>query len=270
MFNKIVLTACLVGSVVFGQKTEFERNNIQGQPKKIEESNTKALIRVSQIVDYDMEYHTKTTFNQQGNPILRVFFSDSGNELYTETYAYNDANKLILKTLVNENEGLNIVEDYVYTDTGYVVTKSENELIVLITSFELDKQQQIVREIAKNQLEENIFIDKTNVYKNNKLTKTIVKHDGGLYELDFKTDDNGNVIEEVFFTNGKKIGHKKTRKFDQQNNLVEEKLFGDDGGLKHTSKFMYAYDSHNNWTKRTQYSNQFDQPLSNTTRTLSY
>lgn len=270
MYKKITYIALLLGSITFGQPSEFERNNVQGHPTSIEESNTKALIRVSQIVDYETEYHTKTTYNAEGNPLVRHYFNTEGEERFLETFTYNDQNQLVTRELKNEAEDFHLIEDYVYTPHGYEVTKSENELIVLLSTYEFDENRLLIKETEKNQLDEGIFIDKTHSYKNKKITKTHVKYDGGIYTLEFKTDDNGNVIEEVFLSDGKKVGHRKTKKYDKNNNLIEEQLFEANGALKHTSKIMYQYDAQNNWTKRTQYSNQFDQPISNATRTLKY
>ena len=64
--------------------------------------------------------------------------------------------------------------------------------------------------------------------------------------------------------------NKYLRKFDTNNNIVEETTYDETGKVRNVSTIKYQYDNKKNWTKRTQYVKDFDQPISNTTRTIRY
>ena len=108
------------------------------------------------------------------------------------------------------------------------------------------------------------------MYQNGFLVKTQVKYNQGSYTLDYKNDAKGNPIEEIYLDKDNKAVNKYLRKFDDNNNMTEEVMLDETGKVKHISTIKYQYDNHKNWTKRTQYVKNFDQPISNTTRTIRY
>ena len=126
-------------------------------------------------------------------------------------------------------------------------------------------------DVIVNLLEDNdVFVEKKYDYQNDFLVKTSVKYNQGSYTLDYKNDAKGNPTEELYIDKNNKLINKYIRKFDTNNNIIEESTFGADGKLTNVSTIKYQYDDKKNWTKRTQYASKIDQPISNTTRTIRY
>ncbi|GEM50458.1 hypothetical protein EB1_02480 [Empedobacter brevis NBRC 14943 = ATCC 43319] len=271
MLKKITLIPLLISGFAFAQKSELEQNDIIGHPNYIEESMQKARIRVMHIEGYDLEYYTKSTYNKDGNPVKRDYFDEAGNTTFSESFHYNESNKLISRELKNEDGSLVFIFDYEYTTDGYIVIKSENDVNVLKTAYKLDTHQNVTYERETNLLEDtDVFIEKNYQYQNGFLIKTLVKYNQGSYTLDYKNDAKGNPLEEVYTSKDNKQVNKYLRKFDDNNNIIEETTLDETGKIKNVSTIKYQYDEHKNWTKRTQYVKHFDQPISNTTRTIRY
>ena len=271
MLKNISLIALLFSNFAFAQKSELVQNDVFGNPIFIEESMQKARIRMMHIEGYDQEYYTKSTYNTAGNPTKRDYFDEEGNVSFSESFNYNDTNKLASRELKNTDESLIFNFDYEYTPEGYIVTKSENDVNVVKIEYKLDQNQNITYEHESNLLEDNyIFIEKNHLYQNGFLVKTQVKYNQGSYTLDYKNDAKGNPIEEIYLDKDNKAVNKYLRKFDDNNNMTEEVTLDETGKVKHISTIKYQYDNHKNWTKRTQYVKNFDQPISNTTRTIRY
>ena len=270
MLKNIALITLLVSGFSFAQKSETQKNKLLGNPTFVEESMQKARIRMAQISGYELEYYTKSTYNKDGNPTKREYFNEDGSRTFSESFAYNDAGKMLSSELKSEDESLIFNFDYEYTEDGYVVVKSESDVNVQRNEYKLDDKQNVTYEKETNLLEDNVFIEKTNEYKNGFLVKTAVKYNNGDYTLEYKNDANGNPIEENYLDKANKLVNKFVRKYDDKNNLTEEITIDATGKTKNTSKIMYQYDNNKNWTKRTQYVSQIDQPISNTTRTIRY
>ncbi|WP_413532107.1 hypothetical protein [Empedobacter brevis] len=271
MLKNIVLITILFSGFAFAQKSELDQNDVFGNPTYIEESMQKARIRVKFIEGYETEYYTKSSYNKDGNPTKRDYFDEGGNKILEETFQYNDQDKLISRIMKNNDESLIFNFDYDYTTDGYIVTKSENDVNVSKTEYKLDENQNVTYERETNLLEDSdVFIEKTFQYQNGFLVKTLVKYNNGSYTLNYKNDAKGNPLEEIYLSKDNKEINKYLRKFDENNNIIEETVIDETGKIKNISTIKYQYDNHKNWTKRTQFVKDIDQPISNTTRTIRY
>lgn len=271
MLKNIALITLFVSGFTYAQKSELEQNDVNGHPNYIEESMQKARIRMMHIEGYDLEYYTKSTYNNYGNPTKRTYFDEAGNPTFSESFNYNESNKLISRELKSNDESLIFNFDYEYTPEGYTVTKSENDINVLKTEYKLNQNKQVTFERETNLLEDtDIYIEKNHQYQNGFLIKTQVKYNQGSYTLNYKNDANGNPLEEDYVSKDNKQVNKYIRKFDSNNNIIEETTIDETGKVKNVSNIKYQYDEHKNWTKRTQFVKDFDEPISNTTRTIRY
>jgi len=141
----------------------------------------------------------------------------------------------------------------------------------LKTEYKLNQNKQVTFERETNLLEDtDIYIEKNHQYQNGFLIKTQVKYNQGSYTLNYKNDANGNPLEEDYVSKDNKQVNKYIRKFDSNNNIIEETTIDETGKVKNVSNIKYQYDEHKNWTKRTQFVKDFDEPISNTTRTIRY
>lgn len=271
MLKYIVLSTVLFSGFGIAQKTEIEKNKVNGTPVTLEESMQKASIRMQQITGYELQYHFKSTYNKEGNPVTKEYFNENGDRISTETFTYNEANKISSSETVSENQALKFNFQYEYTPDGYSITKSENDVNILLTEYKLDANENILSEKETNLFEEgNLFTERNNEYTNGFLTKTTVKYNNGFHTLSYKNDALGNPIEEIYTDKKNKLIYRFVRKFDKNNNIVEEKTFDTNGKVVNSSQIMYEYDDQKNWTKRTQYTSKIDQPISNTLRTFRY
>ncbi len=250
MLKNIALITILFSGFAFAQKSELQQNDVLGNPTFIEESMQKARIRMKFIEGYETEYYTKSTYNKDGNPTKRDYFDEAGNKTFAEIFNYNESNKLISREMKNNDESLVFNFDYEYTTEGYIVTKSENDVNVSKTEYKLDQNQNITYERETNLLEDSdVFINKT---------------------LNYNNDAKGNPIEETYVDKDNNQVNKYVRKFDENNNIIEETVIDETGKVKNISTIKYQYDNHKNWVKRTQFVKDIDQPISNTTRTIRY
>lgn len=270
MLKKITSLIILFGGLLMAQTTDYAKDKIKNQPKAIEESFTKAIIRANIIEDYSLEYHIKTTYNKSGYITQKDSYSENGDLIYSDIYSYDDQNRLVKIETINPNQDILFIRDFEYTENGYTESKSENDVVVLVTSYELDKQGQIISQKETNYLDENLVSERINEYKNNVLIKTDVKFKNGGYTVKYKYNAQNLPTEEIVYDLNNKLVSKKLRAYDEQQNIVEENLYDNHGKLKTNHRIKYEYDDKGNWTTRTQYANTIEEPISNAKRTIRY
>ena len=270
MIKNIFHLALLLGGILFAQKNDLEKNNITGNPKNIEESNTKAIIKANIIEDYLQEYHTKVEYNSDGYITKKNHFNASGDPSFSEYYTYDSDNRLVKIESSTDDENLTIINDYEYSDQGYKITVSENDIVIKETVYTTDEKGNILSETETSYLQGNLVTNRVNEYKNNQISTTKVTYGKDGYIINYKHDTNGLPIEEVIMDLKNKLVSKKRRKFDDKKNLVEEFLYDTAGRLKTNSRILYSYDEKGNWIKRTQFANNIEEPISNATRTIRY
>lgn len=271
MLKYFVLSTILFSGLAFAQKSEIEKNKVNGKPTSIEESMQKASIRMQQITGYELQYHTKSIYNKDGNPISREYFNEDGNRVSSENFTYNEDNKISSSEMKSEDETLKFYFQYEYTEDGYTIVKSENDVNILQTEYKLDNNQNVIYEKETNLFEEgNLFTEKKYEYTGGFLTKTIVKYNNGFHTLLYKNDALGNAVEEQYMDKNNKLIYKFVRKFDKNQNITEEITYDTNGKITNSSQIMYEYDEQKNWIKRTQYTSKIDEPISNTLRTIRY
>lgn len=270
MIKKFSLIFSLVGGILFAQNTDLEKEKIINSPKFVEESFTKAIIRANIIEDYIQEYYTKTKYNTFGNISEKEFYSEAGELVFTETYTYDTENKLIKSEMINPEENFIVIKDYEYTPEGYKETKSENDIIIAINEYKIDANKKMIYQKETSMLEDGIFTERKNEYHQDQLIKTIVNYGKDGYTVTYKYDQNNLPIEEVIHDLKNNLVSKKRRKYDDKLNLIEEYLYDSTGRLKTNNRIKYEYDEKGNWTTRTQYANNLEQPVSNTKRTIRY
>ena len=260
----------LMGGLLFAQINDLTKENIKDYPKNIEESTTKAMIRANMIEGYHQESHHKTTYNSLGLIKTRDAFNESGDLMYTETYSYDEQNRLIKIETLNDEETMNFLKEYEYTENGYTMTFSDHDILLQTIEYQLDDEKRIINQKETSYTGEVHVTTKSNEYKNDLLIKQTVKfgNDGNI--ITFKYNDKKLAIEEVIYDLKNRLVSKKRRAFDENNNIIEEYVYDQSGRVKMTHRIKYNYDNKGNWTTRTQYSNSIEEPISNSKRTIKY
>lgn len=270
MIKKISSLIILIGSILSAQTTDLEKNKILNNPKSVEESNSKAIIKANFIEGYLQEYYTKTYYNTKGFLTKKEHYNDSGDLIFVDEYSYNN-NNLIEKIESNDtNEQLLIIKDYEYFDNGFKELSSENDVIVKDITYQLGPNKEIISEKEINYANNNQMIERFNEFLNNNVIKTNVKYGKDGYNIQYKYDKANLPIEEVIYDLKNNLVSKKRRKFDEKKNIIEENLYDNTGKLKTNNRISYEYDEKGNWVKRTQYANSLEGPISNATRTIRY
>lgn len=268
MKNITTLLLSFVAISLFAQ-TDLEKNDLRGKIKTLEETKTKAMIRVNFIEGYQQEYKKETTYNPKGFIVEEKFFDEDNLLTYTMKYNYNDEEKLITKDVDSYNNFLKIDEKYAYENNKIIVTTTENEVPVLEKTIIFDGEN-IVQENSKNLEEEGIYTNEKNEYNAaNQLVKKVIDYDSGDYEIYYRYNDQGLVVEEET-KNGAELISKKLRQYNEHQDLIAEKMFDQDSKLKYSVEIKYEYDNQNNWILRTQFHANQDAPISNTTRKITY
>lgn len=270
MMKKISALCILISSLAFGQGISVSDTSLKSSPKTIEESNSKAIIRANIIEDYIQEYHTKTMYNSNQSIATVEHYSSEGDLAFTEKYTYDEQGKLMMIEGINPDETLTIIKDYEYSPDGYKEITSENEVVVKEIEFTTDSSGKVLseKEIAFHQ--GNQITERFHTYKNDQLIQSKVTYGKDGHIITYKYDAKGQLIEDVIVDLKNKPISKKRRRFDENNNIVEENLYDMNGRLKTNNRILYEYDEKGNWTKRTQYANQHEEPISNTIRTIRY
>ena len=257
-------------SIQLSAQTDLVKNDLRGQVKSLEESKMKAMIRVNQIENYQQEYQKKIDYNTDGFITTESFFDEDHLPTYKVVYTYNNDGELISKDMDSYNYFLKIDEKFTYNSNEQKILTTENEVPVLEKTLIFDSNKNLIEDKSKNLEEEGIFVNEKNEYNSaNQLIKKVVNYDNGDYEIYYKYNDKGFLIEEET-KNGNELISKKVRLYNTQGDLIAEKMFDGDSKQKYSVEIKYEYDQQNNWIKRTQYHNKLDQPVSNTVRKISY
>lgn len=267
--KKIAVILILLSTNIFAQKTDLLKNNLKGNPRIIEESVEKAIIKTNIIEGYFQEYYNKTYFNSSGNVEKIENFDENGELNSIESFKY--ANDKILEIeKINNDETLVILKKFEYNELGFKVLLLENEILISETFYILDQNKNIVEQKEINLIDESLTTSRNNEFKDNFLVKTVVKYGKDGYIIQYKYGKSDIPSEEIIYDLKNKLVSKKIRKFDSSNNLVEENLFDQDGKLKTNNRIQYEYDENGNWIKRTQYANQIETPVTHSKRTIKY
>lgn len=264
-----LLILLLSSNIIFAQKNDWQKNNLQSNPKIIEESNTKAIIRANLVEGYMQDYYTKTYYNTDGFIAKIENFSENGDLNTTDFYTYNDQ-QLILIERKNPEESFKITKEFAYVDNGYIETTKENGILIAEKIYMLDQNKNILSEQENNLIEETITSKRQNEYQNNKLVKTTVTYGNDGYIVNYKYSNAEIPAEEIVYDLKNKLVSKRLRKFDEKGHIIEENYFGSDAKLRTNNRILYEFDEKGNWIKRTQYANDIDTPISNTIRTFKY
>lgn len=266
-FNTIVL---LMGSMLFAQVTDLSKENIKDFPKNIEESTTKAVIRANMIEGYNQDLHQKTAYNSSGMIKSREIFNDSGDLMYTESYTYDEQNRILKIETLSDDETNYFLKEYEYTANGYTMTFSEHDALIQTIEYQLDQDKNIISQKETSYVGNEYTTLKTNEYKNGLLVKQNVKFGNDGNVITFKYNDKNLPIEEVIYDLKNRLVSKKRRAYDEQKNIIEEYMYDQSGRIKMTHRIKYIYDEKGNWTTRTQYTNSIEEPISNSKRTIRY
>lgn len=270
MLKKYYSIFILSSGLLFGQTNDLDKNLILNNPQSIEETNSKAIIRVNLIEDYIQEYFTKTYYNTNGYITEKEFFNDNSELAYKEIYTYNSNNKLEKIIGTNHNQTITTTKTFSYFDGGFKELIKENDIEIKEITFLTNSINKIIAEEEVTLLNNNLSVNKTHLYENEKLYQTDIKYGKDGFIIKYKYNDNNLPVEEIMYDLKNSLLSKKLRKFDEHNNIIEENLFDNNGKLKTNNRIKYKYDDKGNWITRTQYANKFEQPISNTVRTIKY
>ena len=213
---------------------------------------------LNNIIEIDKYYHEKE------KTVFKTFHYDSADN-WIETRDYNIKNQpyLIHKRFYNKNI---VTELNYYTDT---LTKYKS-------TFMYYKHNTITYNYLEGKLHKKI-IDKIKGNNHYKYTQIFSSKDGSVFkEISYHTNSKKGYSTEAYLKDGKKNNLIKTEwKYNTHGDVISEKTvtlgFPSNYILINGTiikSFDYTYDSHGNFTKKTEYINGF--PAYETTRSIEY
>lgn len=224
------------------KQNDVQKHNLKGNVKILEEKSFDATEKFGEPVKLKLRDWNILTFDTSGNIIEEKSMYENGKICAIKKYKYNNKNKIIEETFVcGENSN---VGKYVYDKNGNNIE---------FTYYQNNKIS--VKHINK--------FDN----KNNLIDHRLYEYDGNLRDKTISIfNDNDLVIEtQEFYFNGTScvFTSKKTKEYDNNGNLTEEKNYDEKGNLKFVYK--YVYDEKNNEIEKTL---SKDNSITKNTRTL--
>jgi hypothetical protein len=207
----------------------------------IENLKGKISIITETLYDVEMQYGEQQT----GDTISRIVskYNKQGNEV--EYYYYNST-KLEWKSTSKVNDDGKVVESTNYGEDGTVYNS-----IAL-------KYNEKGNLIEKDSYFTNSSLNEKNIYKydenNNRIEYNRYTSDGALFtKYAYQFDNKGNYIElEIYL--GNNLDSKFKCKYDDNNNLIEEKVYRPNGAIIREDEYKYDdYDKTGNWLSQTQF-----------------
>ena len=188
-----------------------------------------------------------TKYNDKGLVIEIVTYDSSGSVLSTETFEYDDKDKLIKETLKGfyyseggdfeiEKIPIDKIRTYNYKyENGNLTEESSSDGEMK----KYDSQGRIAEEKRWDNTDYFYSYDSNN----NLIKKIQIYHTNSVLErteIIYKYDENNNLVEQTTSD-----GNKTFYKYDHKNNLIEE--VSNEG-----NKITYKYDEKGNWVEKRQ------------------
>ena len=179
-------------------------------------------------------------YNKKNKQIENSWYNGEGKLMNRNRFEYDDDEKLVQEIEYLGDGSVNEVQKLEYDKKGNLYSYYNDNWLTGKTTktFFYDKKGNLIKKEGIQ--EKNIIGTKCKLIiytydeKGNELERKDC--DKVISKSDFKYDNNGNIIEEVFFG------------YDKETERVSEKI---------TRRYVIEYDKNNNWIKRINYKNEF-------------
>ncbi len=257
-------------------KTDLQKNGLQGNVKSAKETTYKAIGKPG----------GKTTKGQKGTEAgkqdLYLFFDTekkltekikmnaAGKPVYKYEYKYDPQGKLISETVYNSdnkvfNSGLFKYDSATKEESRY----DENKTLFSKFFYHYDTNGNLTEELRHGA--DGVVKTKNNYTydaNGNKTEDQGFNADGTfVFKNTFTNDSKGLPVEIRAYTDEQTFG-KKLCKYDDHQNLVEELEYRTSGDLVQKTTFSYKYDPQGNWTEKIKFVNNV--PTFLTERAIEY
>ncbi|WP_297868488.1 hypothetical protein [uncultured Flavobacterium sp.] len=239
---------------IFFTQFSFTQNKIK---KEIEETY-KTSLKFGKPVNGKVESKITKFYNDSGNVIKLItetFDEWAFNPEPIITNLYNTDNKVVETSYLNLDGSLIQKSIFEYDSKGnnieYNIYNYEGDLIIK-WEFKYDYNNRIIEELRH---------DSDGIYKGiysyeSKEKKVIKKYQNDLFfnQVEYNFDKNGNEIEIKTYNSNYELISKTTKKYDSNNNLIEEINLNGNELFKYTYNYS-AFNKFNQWTVKTIYIN---------------
>lgn len=181
----------------------------------------------------DGELIKKTIIDSYGEvEAIETFKFKNGNIILNEKYEYDE---LMSKDIFVYDEKGNITENEKWTeDDGSVKFKSF-----------YNENNNMVKELIYNKDEKLVAKSEYSYNNNNKITEVVEETPHGTNITKIKYDDKGNAIAQVEINKAGEVNNSVERKFNENNDVIETKVFidfhGRDINQEYVLKYEYKY-----------------------------
>jgi hypothetical protein len=245
--------------------------------------------RIENEYNQDAKITVQTTYDD-GNLASKTeytYYEDGKLKTEREEYAYTDAHYLrsyqyddfgnpilIIRKEINEKDTLITsnkklthqynekgirTETYIYWDEEETKIKYDAKGNVILSEIVKGYENAILPKHTYTYNDENLLIKESSYYAGNEFA----------FANHFTYNKDGLVIEEGFSTEmNAEPKKKKEIRFNQFNQIIEQKTFDDDGNSEESIRLVYENDAQGNWTKRTVFIN--NEPRNIVERTITY
>ncbi len=189
----------------------------------------------------------KHTYDENNNLTEILLVDDDGDIEEKQIYIYENG-KITLKEITNENNETIIKEECKYNEKGDEIERTsfdaENKSFTK-TQFIFNDNNEWSKILKHDR--EGILIEKSTYNYNDKgrLIELISESPQRKTRMEFKEDDNENIIEQIEYNDNNEINYKLNRTFAANGTLDEVKIFIDMHGAginqNYTNKYEYEY-----------------------------
>lgn len=255
----LILSVALMAIVLYGFVQGQDKNKVT-ESEKIKASKIKCKTELHYLYKFGKpqgngEKKNTIMYNTKGKATGRIFYKGDGLVLYKDTYKYDDKGNLIEEETKNPNgtiaskvvnrydEKGNKIEDVTYKADGSISYKNTHKF---------DEQGHEIEQMYYEYYKGNGTLGNRSVriyYTNGNCEETVYdKNDAVLAKTSIKTDEKGNIIEQLKYNpDGKlnKLIPKIEFKYDEKGNEIEE-IYYDDTAAKVTGRQVKTYDKNGN------------------------
>ena len=225
--------------------TDLQKENLIGKVKSITQTSYRAYDKLGKVVKGEREEGFRYVFNKTGIKIeeirydakggvyFKIRFNDKGKT--TEENEYITGGILHRKRAYKYNSKGDMVEINVYWSDGSLLGKA---------IYKYDDRQ-------------------------NNIEYSVYGSDGSLNSKEtYKYDSKGNKTEYCEYNSDDSLNSKETYRYDNKGNIIEANIYNSDNVQLKYSLYKYIFDIKGNWIKKTCYTNNIPNKI--TERVIEY
>lgn len=255
----LVCIACSVQKEI--RKSDWETLNLNGKIKSIRQIPRHIQTKFGKYLIGEpwpyVEENFVLLFDESGKLVEKRLFYNNGTKYSREMYYYNEDGNRYKEVLYNQNGSLGSRITYVFDRKGRITQSDCHNYLGVNYIYKYDNRGNRV-EAHKYYGDGNLYFKATYAYnkKGNRIEEQIFTSEGKLFsKWKYQYDESGNrIIKERYLPNDRP-DCKLVYKYDENHNKTHWKHFGSDGQLISEGTYVYEYDSHGNWTKKTKMEN---------------